>query len=200
MWISYLTDLFVVFFLFIYFWISRFVIFFNFSLPEQYFGKIKKGYRVKAMVDFLQNESFEGIVTAMEPSIDPKTRNFGLQASFENQAEMLRAGMFARIKIELPEKKESVVIPRTAINFNPYGNSVFVLEPVSVDEVDTFVAKSRFIQIGKMEGELISITEGLKEGEIVATSGLLKLQNNMRVKVNNELKPSEEYMPKVENS
>lgn len=176
-------------------------IYVNFSLPEQELEQVKTGLKVQAQLSAWPDKAFEGEITAVEPGVDPNTRNFNLQATFDNAEQLLRPGMFARIQIQLPQTEDVVVIPRTAISYSPYGNSVFVISEEAAEGAEPrLVAKSRFVQTGRERGDLVTILDGLKPGERVATSGLLKLRNGASVIINNKVEPSAEAQPQPDNS
>ncbi|HRP73859.1 MAG TPA: efflux RND transporter periplasmic adaptor subunit, partial [Luteimonas sp.] len=163
-------------------------IYLDFSLPEQHMDKLKPGTVIRATVDALPGQVFEGKVTAIEPRVDPGTRNFVAQATLDNRDGLLRPGAFARVGFALGGEREVVVIPQTAVSFNPYGNAVFVISKTPRKEGETdmqgqpltgdkFIVTQRFIKTGATRGDLVAVADGLKPGEQVATSGLLKLRN-----------------------
>lgn len=183
-------------------------IYVNFALPEQDLAQVQSGLKVRAELTAFPDQYFEGEITAVEPGVDPDTRNFNIQASFENAERKLRPGMFARITIQLPQSEDVVVVPRTAISFNPYGNSVYVIQGSKEGAEDSddkdkkpeLIVKRRFVETGRTRGTMITVTRGLKPGERVATSGLLKLRNDARVEINNEVTPPEDTDPEPDNS
>src|SRR5690606_22773107 len=181
-------------------------IYLDFSLPEQQVGKLVVGTRVRASVDAQPGQSFEGEVTAIEPLVDADTRNFRAQATLRNPDGTLRPGSFAKVGFELGGEREVVVIPQTAVSFNPYGNAVFVIgkvkrKPGEKDMQgnaltgDKLVVTQRFVKTGATRGDLIVVTEGLKPGEQVVTSGLLKLRNDAEVTINNDVQPAADAAP-----
>ncbi|TLX20979.1 efflux RND transporter periplasmic adaptor subunit [Thermomonas fusca] len=185
-------------------------IYLEFSLPEQLIGQMVDGTSVRATVDALPGQSFEGKVTAVEPQVDTNTRNFRAQATLRNPDGALRPGSFAKVGFDLGSEREVVVIPQTAISFNPYGNAVFVIgkvkrKPGEKDMQgkpltgDKLVVTQRFIKTGNTRGDLIAVTSGLKAGEQVVTSGLLKLRNGAEVTINNDVRPAADAQPEVEN-
>ena len=185
-------------------------IYVDFTLPEQRMDKLKPGTLVRATVDALPGQTFEGRITAVEPRVDPNTRNFTAQATLANPDGLLRPGAFARVGFALGGEREVVVIPQTAVSFNPYGNAVFVITKTKRKEGETdmqgqpltgdkFVVTQRFIKTGATRGDLIAVTEGLKPGEEVAASGLLKLRNDAEVTINNKIQPTTDAQPKAEN-
>lgn len=175
----------------------------NFSLPEQHINRVEKGMEVDLSLSAWPQETFTGKIVALEPGADENTRNFGLQARLVNSERKLRPGMFARVKVRLPESEDVVVVPRTAISFNPYGNSVYVITPREGEQAEgkeeSLMVKRRFVKTGRVRGTMIAVTQGLEPGERVASSGLLKLRNNASVKINNEGAPPEDESPEPEN-
>ncbi|WP_287599306.1 efflux RND transporter periplasmic adaptor subunit [Thermomonas sp.] len=185
-------------------------IYLEFSLPEQLIGQMVDGTSVRATVDALPGQSFEGKVTAVEPQVDTNTRNFRAQATLRNPDGALRPGSFAKVGFDLGSEREVVVIPQTAVSFNPYGNAVFVIGKVKRKAGETdmqgkpltgdkLVVTQRFVKTGNTRGDLIAVTSGLKAGEQVVTSGLLKLRNGAEVTINNDVRPAADAQPEVEN-
>ena len=185
-------------------------IYLDFSLPEQQMGAVTEGTRIRATVDALPGEILEGTVTALEPQVDTSTRNFKVQATVPNPDYKLRPGTFAHVSFDAGSARQVVVVPQTAISFNPYGNAVYVISKVKRggDEKDMqgqpltgdkLVVSQRFVKTGATRGDLIAVTDGLKAGEQVATSGLLKLRNGAEVSINNKVLPSADARPDTVN-
>ena len=182
----------------------------DFSLPEQRIGELVEGTVVRARVDAMPGVVFDGKVTAIEPLVDAATRNFKAQATVQNPDGKLRPGSFAHVGFALGGERQVVVVPQTAVSFNPYGNALFVVEktarkPGETDMQgkpltgDKFIVKQRFVKTGATRGDLIAISEGLKAGEQVAASGLLKLRNDAEVTINNKVQPSADAAPQAAN-
>lgn len=185
-------------------------IYVDFTLPEQMIGSLKEGTTVRATIDGLPGESFEGTISAIEPQVDASTRNFKAQATLRNPDGKLRPGSFAKVNFDLGTVRDVVVIPQTAVSFNPYGNAVFVIQKTSRKPGETdmrgqplsgdkFVVSQRFVKTGATRGDLIAVSEGLKPGEQVVSSGLLKLRNGAEVTINNKVQPTSDAKPAVEN-
>ncbi len=185
-------------------------VFVNFSLPEQRLQKITAGLTVNATLDAMPSGKFAGRITAIETRVDEKTRTFNIQATIPNPKHQLQPGQFARIEIALPGEESFIVVPQTAVSYNPYGNSVYVIAPApkagtpdakpAADKAHAGNAPAlqvtrRLIRTGVARGDFVAVTEGLKEGEQVATSGLLKLRNDAPVVINNTLTPGAEIAP-----
>ncbi len=182
----------------------------DFSLPEQYVGQVQPGYKVTIRVDAYGDTPFTGDVLAVEPRIDAATRNFGVRARLPNSDLKLRAGQFGRVHLALPGVRTLMVLPRTSINYDSYGTSVFVVQKKKVDPnapkaepmpgapagpTTDLEVSQRFIRIGEARGDYVAVLEGIKEGEQVATSGLLKLRNQQPVIINNTVSPDIQLKP-----
>ena len=183
-------------------------VFLDFTLPEQELGQVREGMTVRARVDSLDGREFAGTVTAIEPAVDPATRNFRVQATLDNPERLLRPGSFARVQFEVGQDEDVVVIPQTAVAFNPYGNVVYLVVPAPEGEAATaqdeaegpnLIARQRFVTTGRTRGDMIEVTRGLEPGETVVNGGLLRLRNDAAVVVNNEVQPSADEDPQPAN-
>lgn len=177
-------------------------VFFDFSLPQQQLAEVKTDLPVKVTTDAVPNREFDGILTAVNSSIDATTRNVTLQATLDNRDNALRAGMFGRVKVLLPQKNATLFIPATAVSYAPFGNSVFVIEKKTDDKTkqESLTLRQQFIRTGETRGDFVAVTDGLKPGETVVSSGVFKLRNGMNVVVDNKLAPKAEIAPKPADS
>jgi len=181
----------------------------DFTLPEQRMNQVAIGTPVRLEVDALPGQPFQAQVTAIEPSVDANTRSFKVRATLANKEGVLRPGTFGRVGFDLGQSSDVVVVPQTAISFNPYGNSVYVVveapkpaadaRPVEGMPQATHVVKQRFVTTGPARGDLVGITDGLKPGDVVVTSGLLRLRNDAGVTINNQVQPAAQDKPEPEN-
>lgn len=171
----------------------------DFSLPQQDLARIKTGLQVRVISDAYPGKTFTGTLTAINPDLDPITRSVKLQATFDNNEQLLRPGMFARMEIVFPEVKPVLAIPATAVLSAPYGDSVYVVEP-STNAAGGLVVRQQFIRVDRTRGDFVSVTSGLKPGENVVSSGMFKLRNNMAVVVNNDIAPKSDKKPNPSDS
>lgn len=177
----------------------------DFALPEQHTGAVQPGYPVRVRVAAYPAAEFSGEVLALEPRIDAATRNFRLRARLPNPEGRLRAGQFGDVSLRLPGTRELLAIPRTAVRYDSYGTSVFVIQaapgqraPAGTEGATAppgRVAAQRFIQVGEARGDWIAVIGGIRKDELVATAGLLKLRNGQPVIVNNAVVPAAELDP-----
>jgi len=172
----------------------------DFSLPQQDLAGLKPGFAVRATTDAYPGQSFEGELSAINPDLDAATRSVRLRATFRNDGQLLRPGMFVRIEVILPGAKAVLAIPATAILSAPYGDSVFVIQSKEDHGAKVQVVEQKFIRAGRPHGDFVSIESGLKAGDKVATAGIFKLRNGSAVQENNEDTPKPSMSPNPPNS
>lgn len=174
-------------------------IYINFNLPQRNLPSVAIGQTVKVSVDAFE-QPFTGRVTAINSEVDTATRNVEVQATLANPQEQLRAGMFARVEVELPDSAQLVVVPATAIAYAAYGNSVFVVEKMKGKDGSEYLGvRQQFVKLGVTRGDLVAIS-GVKPGEQVVSAGVFKLRNAMPVQVNNTAQPTANPTPKPANT
>lgn len=175
--------------------------FLNFSLPQQSLALIEPGLPVRMKTDAAPGQTFEGVITAIDPEVDPATRNVRVQATVENPEQKLLPGMFGSVKVILPQQEPVLAVPTTAVAYATYGDSVFVVEEeTSPTGEKHLVARQQFVQLGRTLGDFVAITKGVSEEQTVVVSGVFKLQNGAPVAVNNEIKPTFSLTPTPKDS
>lgn len=173
----------------------------NFTLPERDLPKLKVGEKLRAVVDAFPGREFEGALAAISPEVNASTRNIALQGLLPNPDESLRAGMFARITLELPEGEPLVVVPATAVANAAYGDSVFIVETMKDKDGKQYLGvRQQFVKLGEKRGDMVAILEGVKPGEKVVSAGVFKLRNALPVQENNSVQPSSKASPKPANT
>src|SRR5207302_6641950 len=172
-------------------------VFADFALPQQYLGQLTPGLEVQVTTDALPGRVFNGKLTAINSMVDSSTRNITLQATLENPDHALRPGMFAKAEVTLPEKHKALVVPGSAISYAPFGDSVYVIEKKKDEKTgkESQVIRQQFVRVGEARGDLVAITQGLKAGETVVSTGVFKLRNGMPVTINNDLAPNPQVNP-----
>ena len=158
-------------------------LFVDYSLPERHLDLVSDGQAVEIEVQAYPGETFTGTISALNPGIDPGTRSLRIRATLENPQHRLRPGMFAVVRTVLPQRTDVLTLPRTAITYNPYGDSVFVIQE---GEAGTTVQR-RQVETGGMRNGRVEIAEGLQAGERVVIAGQVKLRNDQAVTVDNSI-------------
>jgi membrane fusion protein (multidrug efflux system) len=170
----------------------------DFYLPQQELSRIFLGQQVVVTTDTYPGRTFSGKITAVNPKVDPDTRNFQVEATISNPRHELLPGMYASVEVKAGAIHSYLTLPQTAVTFNPYGETVFVIEESGKgpDGKPLLTVRQAFVTVGPTRGDQIAILKGINENDIVVTSGQLKLKNGSRVIINNQVQPSNEAAPR----
>ena len=147
----------------------------EFSIPEKYRFQVKKGTRIDFTVAGM-DQPFSGAVYAVDPRIDPVTRNLILRAVCPNSGGLLLPGAFARLVVVLETTQQALVVPSEAIIPVLNGEKVLVSEEGKI--------RSRMVTEGIRTETEVQILTGLHAGDTVITTGLLQMRDDIKVKVN----------------
>jgi membrane fusion protein (multidrug efflux system) len=165
----------------------------DFRVPQQQLARVVPGMTLHVTTDAFPNETFAGKVTAIDPRVDTATRNFQVEASVNNSSLRLLPGMFARVAVESGDRQRHLTLPQTAITYNPYGATVFVGQKSA--DGKTLTAQQVFVTVGATRGDQVAVLSGIKKGDVVVTSGQLKLKNGTPLAVDNSVVPKDDPHP-----
>jgi membrane fusion protein (multidrug efflux system) len=176
-------------------------IYVRFSVPQQDLARLRTGATVRVTGEGLNGTELTGRITAFDSLVDETTRNVQVQATFENPEGLLRPGMFVQAQVLLGAGRTVVPLPASAVNYAPYGDSVFVVEEMKDPKGKSYRGvRQQIVQLGGKRGDQVAVLSGLKPGEEVVTSGTFKLRQGAAVLVNNQVQPSNNPAPKPEDS
>jgi len=176
-------------------------IYVNFALPQQNLANLRVGQAVQLKADGIPDKVFKGSINAINSAVDATTRHIQIQATIPNPDHVLRSGMFAGVQVVLPSRESVVMVPATAVQFAPYGDSVFVIKTLKDPQGKEFLGvKEVVVTLGKTRGDQIEIVKGLNQGDEIATSGIFKLHEGGAVKVENSVQPGNNPAPKPTDS
>lgn len=172
-------------------------IFIDFYLPQQDLSRLAIGQEVTVVTDTYPDITFKGKISAISPKVDPQTRNIQVEALIANPQHKLLPGMYATVKVQAGVAKRYLTLPRTAVTFNPYGETVYIVEQkgAAKDGKPSLVVRQTFVTLGPARGDQVAVTKGVREGELVVTSGQLKLRNGSPVVINNRVQPANDANP-----
>ncbi len=170
----------------------------DFYLPQQELGHIKKGQVIIAVSDTYPGRSFQGRITTINPKVDPDTRNFQVESVISNSRHDLLPGMYVAVEIQTGGTQRYLTLPQTAVSFNPYGEMVFIVEKGAKDAsgYEALSVRQTLVTVGPTRGDQVAILSGVKEGDIVVTSGHFKLKPGSAVVINNKVQPKDDAAPK----
>jgi len=176
-------------------------IYVDFNVPQQQLPQLSVGQKITLTADAAPGQTFIGKINAISPRIDPATRNVMIEATLPNPKRELLPGMFASVKVNSGAENRYLTLPQTALTFNPYGDTVFVVKPTDKKDEKGKTAlevQQVFVTTGPTRGDQIAILKGLEPGAEVVTSGQVKLKNGARVVINNTVVPADNPNPTVQ--
>lgn len=159
----------------------------DFSLPEQNLPEIRghmAGGKLKVTASPPQHPEIktDGELSLINNEVDTRTGTILLRGTFANADETLWPGQFVNVALTLEVKKDAVVVPVEAVQVGQMGNFVFVAKADQMAEL-------RPVTTGVESDHKVVIEKGLKAGERVVTSGLLRLQNGAKFELKGAPKP-----------
>jgi len=169
----------------------------DFPVSEGDLGKLKIGAPIELGVNAYPGQVFKGEIEAFDARVAQDTRTLMVRGRLPNADHKLLPGMFANVAVLEGKPKELVTVPRTAVTYGLYGDSVWVVKEgppapektASVGEVEVpapqLTAERRFVRVGPSKEDQVTILEGVKAGEQVITSGQLKLHPDAAIKIDN---------------
>ena len=183
-------------------------IYVDFNLPQKEVGNLAVGQVVNVTTDGFPGVQFPGKITAISPKVDTTTRNVVVEATFPNPKRQMLPGMFANAAVDVGDKKHYLTLPQTAITYNPYGSTVFVVQTATEAAAAAkaasapapaassgYFAQQAFVTTGETRGDQVAILSGLKEGQTVVSSGQVKLKNGTWITIDNKIIPANSPNP-----
>ncbi len=161
----------------------------QFSLPEQNIKSLYSGQIIHFTVDNFPGQTFTATLHAIESQVNTQTHNILIEATVPNDKNQLLPGMFANVEVLLPTQENVVSVPQTAISSSLYGDSVFVVHDKGKDDKGqpVYIVERRYVTTGNRRDNEVAVVNNLKAGETVVISGQLKLDDGVRVIINNSL-------------
>jgi len=168
----------------------------DFPMPEQTIGKLRVGQTIQLTVDAYPGQVFQGEIRFLDARVAQETRTLLVRGLLPNQERKLLPGMFANVTVLAGEPKDVVTVPRTAVTFSLYGDSVYVAKPAPAKDGEAqaaaagnaavpLIADRRFVKTGEMREDRVAIASGVAAGEEVVTTGQLKLNPGASIHIDN---------------
>jgi membrane fusion protein (multidrug efflux system) len=176
-------------------------IYVNFGVPQQTAQQVRSGRALQVTSDYLPGAKFTGRVTAVDSVINESTRNIQMQATLPNPNAKLRPGMYVQVQLALGASSQVITLPASAINYAPYGDSVFVVTHLQDPKGNSYLGvRQQVVKIEGSRGDQVGVISGISPGDEIVTSGVFKLRNGAAVQVNNKVQPPNNPKPKPEDS
>jgi membrane fusion protein (multidrug efflux system) len=173
-------------------------IYVEFTIPQQDIDEVATGKKLHIRANGVDGKEFDGIVTAIDSKVDEATRNIMVQGTVQNPGHLLRPGMYVNVDVLLPEQQGVVAIPSSAIEYAPYGDSVFIIQNAPAGtpgKPGGKIVVQQFVKLGATRGDQVAVLSGVHPGDEVVTSGVFKLRSHAPVMVNNSVQPDENPNP-----
>src|SRR6266446_3217929 len=176
-------------------------IYVNFGVPQQSAVQVRVGRTLRVSSSDVGGIKFSGRVTALDSVVNEATRNFQVQATLSNPGGKLRPGMFVQVEIATGADRPVIALPASAINYAPYGDSVYVVAELKDPKGNTYRGvRQQFVKLEGSRGDQVAVVSGVNPGDEIVTSGVFKLRNGAAVQVNNKVQPPNNPKPKPEDS
>jgi membrane fusion protein (multidrug efflux system) len=174
----------------------------DFPLPEQAIGKLRVGQQIEVAVDAYPAKVFRGTIESLDARVAQDTRTLLVRGSLPNPQRKLLPGMFANVTILVGNPRPVVTVPRTAVTYSLYGDSLYVVT-AAPEEKDKdkgsagqaaassaggerkLIAERRFVKTGQARDDRVAITSGIQAGDEVVTTGQLKLNPGAAIRLDN---------------
>jgi RND family efflux transporter MFP subunit len=145
------------------------------EIPERMAPWIRVGQMVEVAVEAFENRKFQGKIWRISPTVDQTKRTFVAEALIDNPRGELKPGSYARAKVPSDKVEQVKLIPARSINYVLGSNRAYVIK----DDV----VEAREVKLGERFESLVEVSEGLQEGERVATTQVNRLDSGTRVQV-----------------
>jgi membrane fusion protein, multidrug efflux system len=176
-------------------------IYVNFGVPQQTASQVQVGHSLRVSSNDVGGAKFSGRVTALDSTVNESTRNVQVQATLANPGGKLRPGMFVEVELTTGADRPVVALPASAINYAPYGDSVYVVPEMKDPKGNTYRGvRQQFVKIDGTRGDQVAVVSGVNPGDEIVSSGVFKLRNGAAVQVNNKVQPGNNPAPKPEDS
>ncbi len=174
-------------------------VFLDFFVPQQAVAQVKLGQKVAVKVDAYKDQTFPGEISAVNPKVDPSSRNVQIRATLKNPDHKLLPGMYATVDIATGAPQSYITLPETAITYNPYGDTVYIVDKSGggADGNAHLVARQTFVTRGLTRGDQVAVLKGVHDGDTVVTAGQIKLHNGSTVLIDNSIAPTADAAPNV---
>ena len=170
----------------------------DFFLPQQAVDQVQLGQSVIVKIDAFKDQTFAGEISAINPKVDAGSRNVQIRATLKNPDHKLLPGMYATVDIATGAPQSYITLPQTAISFNPYGDTVYVVDSKAVDTAGKppqLIARQTFVTTGPTRGDQVAVLKGIDEGDLIVTAGQIKLHNGSTVLIDNSITPTADAAP-----
>jgi membrane fusion protein, multidrug efflux system len=146
----------------------------DFKVPELFQSKIKVGQALSVALDALPGQPFTGRVYAVNPQLDTAGRAVVLRAQMDNKSGALKPGMFARVRLNLADTGETVVVPEQAVAMQGEDQIMFKV-------IDGRAMRTK-VEVGQRRDGKVEIIEGVSGSDTIVVAGWQRLRDGAAVR------------------
>lgn len=147
----------------------------EFTVPEQYVGRLETGLPVRVRVRSQPERWYEGEVYYVSPVVDRANRTVALKARVPNADRQLSAGQFADVRTVIEVRERALVVPEAAVVPRSGRNLVFVIRDGR--------ALQREVSLGERQRGIVEVLSGVSRGDTVVIAGQQRLADSAAVAV-----------------
>ena len=147
----------------------------RFSLSESQINQVSPGQALAVFVPAVSGEPIEAVVTRISPQADPRTREFFVDLSIENNERLIRAGMTVTVELSRQEVQDELVVPEDAIRCSAQGDYLYVVRDA--------VARRVMVETLLSDGTHTAVRGDLQEDDDVIVLGMERVTDGTRVQI-----------------
>jgi RND family efflux transporter MFP subunit len=156
------------------------------QVPSTRSAQLTVGLPVELIDPNSGNRLSTGSISFISPEVDPNAQAILVKARFPNEAGSLREGQYVRARI-IWNTTSALLVPTVAVTRLGGQSFVFVAEENVTDDGQTLqVVSQRPVQLGALQGNRYRVLDGLEEGDRIAVTNILKLQDGVPIQPQTE--------------
>ncbi len=145
----------------------------TFSIPEKYASHMKPNAEIIFSTDG-NAIKYKANVYALDPSIDEDTRTLSIRAIAKNDGSLI-SGSFCKVELEMSEIQNAILVPNETLIPSQKGKKVLLVKNGKASEIS--------VKTGLRTDRFVQITEGLKAGDTLITSGIMSIKEGSALKL-----------------
>jgi membrane fusion protein (multidrug efflux system) len=150
------------------------------DVPENYLTSVTKGSKAVVEIPVLGQSQITSI-RQTGSYIQPSNRTFRVEAPLDNPNGDIKPNLVAKLNVIDYTNPEALMVPRRILRQNAEG-VYFVFALSNSEGENSYAAEQRFVELGKSKNEMIEITQGISQGDLLIDEGVSLLEPNQKVK------------------
>jgi Cu(I)/Ag(I) efflux system membrane fusion protein len=160
---------------------------------EQDIGLVRTGSKAKVSIDAYPDQSFEGRITYVYPTLKAETRTVAVRLEIANPRQQLKPAMFAQVELPVGGRGKVLTVPISAVIDS--GTRRIVLVQLAEGRFEP-----REVKLGSRTDDYVEVKDGVKDGEnvVVAANFLIDAESNLKAVVGGFGQPAQGGAPGTE--